>query len=102
MIPLELRGFCPTTVDSPPPLFLVQVFISMGLGLTICVSYASDGFVALFVGEEKTPSAQSVADDGVSNKRVDKRGSREAEVWLSVNMCDYNQTVLSRQLLFTI
>jgi hypothetical protein len=78
------------------------VFISVALGLIIGASCASGGFVAVFAGEEKTPGAQSVADDSVSNKRVDKRGSREAEVWFRANMCDYNQEVLISQLLFTI
>ena len=31
-----------------------------------------------------------------------RRVGREAGVWLRANMCDYNQEVLSRQLLFTI
>jgi hypothetical protein len=70
--------------------------------MTIVALYPNGGFVALFVGEEKTPGARSVADDGVSNKRVDKRGSREVEVWLRANMCDYNQEVPGSQLLFTI
>jgi hypothetical protein len=90
MIPRELRSFCPTTVDSPPPLFLVQVFISMGLGLTIGALSASGGFVALFVGEEKTPSGQTVAQSAISSTAGDTRGRREAEVWFSVNMCEYN------------
>jgi hypothetical protein len=86
---------------SPSPVF-VQVFISMGLRLTICASYASGGFIALFVGEEKTPSGQSVAQSAISTKAGDRRGRRGAEVWFRVNMWDYNQEVLIRQLLFTI
>jgi hypothetical protein len=49
----------------PPPLFFAQVFISMGLRLTICAAYASGGVVALFVGEEKTSGDRSVADSAV-------------------------------------
>jgi hypothetical protein len=99
----KIRGFKPYLEKSPSPsAVFVQVFISMGLGLTICVSYAGGGFVALFVGEEKTPSGQSVAQSAISSTAGNTRGRRETEVWFRANMCDYNQEVLSRQLLFTI
>jgi hypothetical protein len=78
------------------------VFILMGLGLTIVASHATGGFVAVFVGEEKTSGGRSEAGGAVSSKPVDKRGRREAEVWLSVNMCDYSQKVIKCQCKFTI
>jgi hypothetical protein len=67
------------SLPTPSPVF-VQVFILMALGMTIYVSYARGGFVAVFVGEEKTPGARSVADSAVSSKAGNRRGSREAEV----------------------
>ena len=84
-----------------PPVF-AQVFISMGLGLTIGASCASGGFVAVFAGEEKTPSGQSEAQSAISSTAGDTRGRREAEVWFRANMYNYNHEVLSRQLVFTI
>ena len=43
---------------SPSPVF-VQVFIPRGLGVTIGASCATGGFVAVFVGEEKTSGGRS-------------------------------------------
>jgi hypothetical protein len=99
----KIKSFKPDSrkVSLPSPVF-VQVFISMGLRLTICAACASGGVVALLVGEEKTSGGWSVADSAASSKGGNRRGSREAEVWFSVNMCDYNQEVLSGQLLFTV
>jgi hypothetical protein len=77
-------------VALPSPIF-VQVFIPMGLGLTIWRSYAGGKLAVLFVGEEKTPGAQSRADSAVSRKPKDSTVRREAEVWFSANMCDYNK-----------
>jgi hypothetical protein len=97
----KVRSFKPDLEESPPPVF-PQVFISMGLGPTICASYASGGFVALFVGEEKTLGGRSGADSAVSSKPKDSGDRRESEVWLRANMCDYNREVLIRQSIFTI
>ena len=58
--------------------------------------------MALFVEEKKTSCGRSVADSAVSREPKDSSVRREAEVWLRANMCDYNQTVLISQLLFTI
>ena len=80
----------------PSPVF-VQVFISMGLGLTIGAVLRRWQLAVLFVCEEKTLGGRSEADGAVSSKLVDKRGRREAEVWLTANICDYNQEVLSSQ-----
>ena len=99
----KIKSFKPDPEKSPSPSpVFVQVFILMDLGVTICVSYARGGFVAVFVGEEKTSGGRSVADSAVSSKAGNKRGSREADFWFSANMCDYNQEVIIRQLLFTI
>jgi hypothetical protein len=68
MIPQDLSGDAEVSVQvrvgTPSPVF-VQVFILMALGMTICVSYARGGFVAVFVGEEKTSGGRSVADSAV-------------------------------------
>jgi hypothetical protein len=88
----KIRSFKPDLEKSPSPSPLfVQVFISMGLVLTICAPYASGGVVALLVGEEKTSGGRSGADSAVSSKAGNRRGSREADVWFSANMCDSNK-----------
>jgi hypothetical protein len=87
-------------VSLPSPVF-TQVFILRGLVVAIC-AYSNGEFAVPFVGEEKTPSGRSGADGGISNKLVDKRGSREAEVWVSVNMCDYSHKVIKCKSIFTI
>jgi len=95
MIPRELLGSAEVPIQSrstsQPPAFFVQVFIPMGLGLTICGSYASRGFVAVFVGEEKTSGGRSGTGGAVSSKAGDKKSGREAEVWPRANMCDCNK-----------
>ena len=68
MIPQDLSGDAEVLSKSgwvPPSPVFVQVFILMALGMTICVSYARGGFVAVFVGEEKTSGGRSVADSAV-------------------------------------
>ena|SRR5579863_4023339 len=101
----EIKSFRPDLEKSPSPSpVFVQVFISMGLGVTICAyprSYLTD-LIAVFVDEEKASGGRSGADSAVPNTLMDKRGLREAAVWFRANMCDYNQTVLISQFLFTI
>ena len=98
MIPRELLGSVEVsvqvTVDTPLPIF-VQVFIPMGLSLTIWRSYAGGKLAVLSVGEEKTPGGQSGRHGG-SSKAGDKVCHREAGVWLRAKMCNYNQEVLIR------
>jgi hypothetical protein len=83
----KIRGFKPYLEKSPSPSpVFVQVFISMGLRLTTCASYASGGFLAVFVGEEKT-RATSQERTAPSRARLGIRGGVERQTSGSGQTC---------------